>query len=403
MAANRSGTTTTADALGYQPALDGLRAIAIALVVPTHWVSNARPFLGGWIGVFIFFMLSGYLITSLLTNEYQRRRGIALRAFYQRRIARLAPALVVLLGSVVLVSALSQHAIFGQPPDVSRGAIATLTYSANWFAALGQTPHLGPFGALWSLSVEEQFYVLWPIALIVLLRRHNREVAGRVALGAAALLMLEQVLRWTVFRSSGDIFYYGSDGEGAIFLLTGCAAALLIPRGPAFTRSKAGETVRRYGGWALVPLVPVATLYAFRHTMRSYDFLISVGILMCTLVLLLSALTDSRPRRVLSTRPFVWLGRRSYSLYLWHLPVGAAVTWYELNYAPHMNLATHVFIAFVITMPLVELSYRYVELPMRKRLVARWTAAEPVDDDAVARTKNASAAMQTATSSTMPA
>ena len=227
------------DYLGYEPALDGLRAIAILATITVHAaIFLPGPwgvwFPGGWIGVDIFFVLSGFLITRLLADEMRRNDGIGLGRFYIRRVLRLLPAYAVMLLAVVLVSACVLH-----EPGVYRAAMASIGYIMNWSRAFGWFPQAS-LGHTWSLSMEEQFYILWPGAFILL--RGRRPLAWLLAL-IAAVVVWRCVL--ALGGSNPERVYNGFDTH-ADTLLIGCALAVAQP----------GAAARRMAGrFAIVPVV----------------------------------------------------------------------------------------------------------------------------------------------------
>lgn len=178
-------------AITYRPELDGVRAVAIAFVLANHllggWIGWERAGSLGFVGVAIFFALSGYLITGLLLTERRRTGTIGLRSFYLRRVARLAPALLAMVGFVVVTGILG-----AQDPGWQTGLVGALTYSSNWIKATGA--ELGALTHTWTLAVEEQFYLLWPLVLFA-----RPQWAGRVAVGTiAAGVIVFALLPWSV-------------------------------------------------------------------------------------------------------------------------------------------------------------------------------------------------------------
>ena len=211
------------------PALDGLRGVAVAAVVVNHLRPHALP--GGWLGVDIFFVLSGYLITTLLLREHEQRGRLDLGRFYSRRARRLLPALFLLLGVVAVVARFSpdEPGFTGLRGD----GFAALGYVANWrFIATGasyfNTFAPSPLRHLWSLAVEEQFYLLWPLVLILVLRRHGPRAVGVTAV----VLALASATAMAVMYGSGahiSRIYFGTDTH-AHSVLIGCALAAIGPR-----------------------------------------------------------------------------------------------------------------------------------------------------------------------------
>jgi peptidoglycan/LPS O-acetylase OafA/YrhL len=286
-----------ASRLGYHASLDGLRAIAVTLVVCFHL--HVPGFGGGFIGVDIFFVLSGYLITRLLLDEYDATGTLRLRRFYARRALRLLPALAVLLAVTA--------------PFVTRAwIVASASYLANWYIALHRLG-TAPLSHTWSLAIEEQFYIVWPVLLLGLLRaRLSRDAIARVVIALAAISCLEKVLG----SLDSDIaswvrLYHGTDTR-ADALLIGCAAALLgTPRLPAVAAR--GLLVAAAGVIGYIAVTgSLSDLDLYRH-----------GEL--TLVAIASAVVVTqlveRPLRILELRPLVALGTISYGVYLWHHPI----------------------------------------------------------------------------------
>lgn len=250
----------------YRPELDGLRGLAIVLVLVAHLTLTVRsPF--GHVGVSVFFTLSGYLITSILLTERAAIGGVSIRGFYSRRIRRLAPAFIALLACL---AALGLVGVWG-PGPWGRTVLAIATYSANW-ASLE-----GPFAHLWSLAVEEQFYLVWPLVLIILPIPKLAWVGiGAVVVGAASRAF------------GGDFGYYATTSYLDVIGI-GCAAAIW------------GGQLSARAAWVALPLVALAVV-------ADSPALAAVGaVLLCV-----------SPARVLV--PLGALGRRAYSLYLWDWP-----------------------------------------------------------------------------------
>ena len=300
--------------IGYRPDLDGLRAIAVILVILTHakwpWVNN-----GGDAGVTAFFVLSGFLITGVLMNQRARGRIEAL-GFYRRRVVRLAPALLGLL-AFTLVFGLA----IGWAGQWRLGLVACLAYVSNWVQVFGSP--IGPLGHTWSLAIEEQFYVLWPAVLLLL--------PGRLLLPLAALgVMIASLVRLV---ASGEFEYFSTVTRGDAILL-GCALALIRPRWPS---------VVAFGG--VVALVAVALLVP----PDNHDLAILAA--MAATVAIIGG--QLKPLGRLAP-----IGLRAYSLYLWNWPM------------------TILFGGIGVLAPLMtvlvgEISYRLLEAPVMHRGGAR--------------------------------
>lgn len=350
-------------AIPYVAAIDGLRGVAVAAVVLFHLQVSlgSRPLVpGGYLGVDVFFCLSGYLITSLLLAERRSEGRIDLGRFWLRRARRLLPAMFLVVLAVVLVVALDQETadILGS----QRGpALATLGYVANWFEVARDASYFeafvtAPLGHTWSLAIEEQFYVVWPVLAAVLLRRGRRHlgtiaVVGAIASSAWFVLQLH--------RAGIDRAYYGTDTRlGAIFL--GAAVAVLV-RGRA--RSWSGGTRRKVEAAGLAAGVAlIATMVLARD---SATFLgrggLAFAALLSTVVLIPVSQWRGPLGRALEAPPLVWLGRLSYSVYLWHVPVIAVLSPQRTGWSG-WELAT---LRIAATVALSIASYRLVEQPVR--------------------------------------
>lgn len=368
----------------HWPAFDGLRAIAVIAVIFYH--VGVLP--GGYLGVDLFFVLSGFLITSLLIQEWDRRGGrISFRDFYMRRVLRLFPA----LGCVILVSvALALYMWLSGPPGSRPYTVGTLegvpwvvAFAGNWVRAL--SPPSSPLGTLgllghtWSLAVEEQFYLLWPALFALLMRRRfsRGRVALMLALAAATEMAYQAAMGYAEYGS--DRVYYGTDthSEG---LLIGCAIAFWLSayrdgRAP----SLAGARSRRATGVAAAVILLLFVIPSWTTVA------IPSAVLACGVVLM-GVVTGRIPaflERVLSYEPSVLIGRRSYGLYLWHyLILEAAVALYPAEFAgDQRGLASGMAIGamFIAFFAVTELSYRYVELPaLRLKRRFREVSLEPV-------------------------
>lgn len=344
------------------PGLDGLRAMAVVAVMAYHLDPHWLP--GGYLGVDVFFVISGYLITSLVISEYQRTARLSLREFWSRRARRLLPAVGFLLISVTVVAALiARDALRPLRSDLP----ASLFYVLNWRLLFAHDSYVASFGRppllqhLWSLSVEEQFYLIWPPCLLVLLRRVQSR--SRVAVVALAGAAVSAGLMAALFRA-GDpsAVYFGTDthAEG---LLIGCALAAAIP--PWRMTAAIAPTARRvleYSGVVSLFVVVVGLVILGFDSAVTYRGGMVVIDLATAVVVATVTHPASRLGGILARQPLRWIGLRSYSLYLWHWPI------FELT-RPGDDLRWPTFpdvlLRLVLTATAAELTYRYIEQPWR--------------------------------------
>lgn len=362
------------DRARYFPALDGLRALAVAAVVAYH--ADLTWAKGGFLGVDVFFVLSGFLITGLLLADVDRYGHLRLRRFWRRRARRLLPAVGVLLGVVALLAPVlapdQVHRLWGD-------LVAALAYVSNWrlifqeqsyFEAIGRQPLLQH---LWSLAVEEQFYLLWPLALAPLLKwvRRPRDLALWVLAMAAASTLLMVLLYEPAVDPSR--VYYGTDTRVAA-ILVGAALACLRrewARRPQAIVATSSTNRALLEGAAAVSLVflgwCVVNINQFDARLYRGGFFV-----VATAAAVVVAVGASRQQtvvgRVLGMRPLVWLGKRSYAVYLWFWPVFMVTR-------PHVDIDlsgnTLLAVRIGLTLLLASASYRFVEVPCRSGALGR--------------------------------
>jgi peptidoglycan/LPS O-acetylase OafA/YrhL len=381
--------------LPYMPGLDGLRALAVIAVLLYHAGLPWIP--GGFLGVEIFFVLSGYLITSLLLAEWQAKGFIEVKAFWLGRARRLLPALYLMV-MVTLV-----YAVLFLPGEVAglrSDTLAAFGYVTNWYLIFGHESYFEAVGRpsllkhLWSLAVEEQFYLVWPvvfwlgISLGATRRRRRRLLVG--ALGGAVLSVLLMAVLY-VPGTDPSRLYYGADTRAA-GLLIGAALAFVWAPGPRTSRvscrprqSEAWARFLRRWGWIAPALLDALGLFAlgalvyFCLDLGEYDpFLYRGGLALVSLstAALIMALVYPHTRLggigLLGWAPLRWIGQRSYGIYLWHWPI-FMITRSHLD-VPLEGLPL-LALRLGVTVVLADLSYRFVEIPIRRGALGRaWRA-----------------------------
>jgi peptidoglycan/LPS O-acetylase OafA/YrhL len=332
--------------LGYRPALDGVRGLAIVAVLCFHafgWPKEAR------LGVDLFFALSGFLITVILLGELSNTGTISIRRFYARRARRLLPALLVMLAPYLVLTVGSFPANSGW----LIGLGAALTYTTNFFVASGSAMPPGLIH-LWSLATEEQFYLVWPLALLLLFRRFPRAI-GKTLCGlllAAVLYRLAIIMR----GASAERLYYSPDTH-ADPLLVGCLFGWLYACGRPY-RLFASRLAREIAGWSALTTIAAIAVFAARLTYPTQ--LVTVFALVAGLLVFCVASGDSWIALALSARPLRFLGQISYSLYLWHLPL---LVWFGI----HGEASPLAFGAIALAILIATASRRFIELPFLQR------------------------------------
>lgn len=359
-----------AGSIPHLPALDGLRGLALLGVLFFH-ANSALP--GGYLGVDLFFVLSGYLITSLLLAEHRDTGGIQLKAFWIRRARRLFPALLSLIPVVALYCW-----FLAQPDELARvrgDALAALGYVANWRAIFAKTSYWELFAApsplehTWSLSIEEQFYVVWPVVVMIVLRwtggekKSIREIGRPILILAAVAALASAIAMINLFDPARTSRAYLGTDTRATSILLGAALATVLPPSTEIDAKKA---------WQLDLLGGLSTLgiaIAWARLRGQNPFLYKGGFWLTelgALVLIACAVagpSKSYVAKVLAFRPLTLVGMISYGLYLWHWPINVALTPERTHLSGLLLHAARFTLTFVIAI----VSYRYLEYPIRAR------------------------------------
>jgi peptidoglycan/LPS O-acetylase OafA/YrhL len=390
--ANATRPTT----LPYLPGLDGLRAISVlAVIVFHHYLvggheSGWAP--GGFLGVEVFFVVSGYLITSLLLNERRESGRVSLRAFYLRRARRLLPALFALLAVIIAYSLLFLPDVIG---TLRSDTLAALTYTSNWWQMIAHRSYIAEAGRpellkhLWSLAIEEQYYLAWPFLLMFGLRKLGRQ---RMLVTILGIALASTLLLALVARGSIDDAYYDTFTRLSGLLL---GSAFAFSFAPYRIRGNPGRGVRvalnLAGAFGLLLLLGSFGMlqhfgingYAFPTSIHDNLDVFNGGFLFVDVATLLVIAAAVHPAsdvgRALGWKPLRWIGVRSYGLYLWHYPIFCITRpgldihrlgiWFlSIRFAGWPVLAVRLLLSFGAA----ELSFRYVETPIRKGAIGRY-------------------------------
>jgi peptidoglycan/LPS O-acetylase OafA/YrhL len=377
---SRGPQGTRAARFEYVPALDGLRALAVVAVLLYH---SGQPWArGGYLGVDAFFVLSGFLITSLLVSEWNRAGTICLRAFWLRRARRLLPALGLVMLGVALYAA-----AFAGTDELARiraDGLATVGYVANWrFVFSGQSyfdqfSQPSPLRHMWSLAIEEQFYLVWPLVVLGVLwwRRSLRVLFAITVTGAIGSAALMAIL-FDGHRDPSRV-YYGTDTR-AQAVLVGAAAGIFLLGRPAIRDVRARVLLQGAGICGAV-----FTLWLWWSASEASGAMYRGGFFAAALavVAVIALVSDPTPSllgRLLSWRPLRWVGAISYGLYLWHWPLYLTLTPGRVG----LTGAPLLVIRLVVTCAFAAASYYAIEMPVRHgafrgrafRGRARWVTA----------------------------
>nr|WP_241698433.1 acyltransferase family protein [Flaviflexus huanghaiensis] len=352
-----------ADPGGYIAGLDGLRALAVGAVVIYHITPTAMP--GGFLGVDVFFVVSGFLITTLLLRELRKTKGINLKGFWTRRARRLLPALIFLVLTVVPVAGLINKDLL---VGIGRQVLGALTFSSNWLEIANGSSYFNQtspqlFKNFWSLAVEEQFYLIWPplfILVIVFMRGWRLRVGISVGLAVASAILMAALY----IPEYATRVYYGTDTH-----LFGLALGIAL----AFSWAPASGTwlAGRWSRWSQVAGVgALIGLFVLMLTLGDQSALAYRGGIFLSSILTLTVIAamispGSRLARASENRVFHWIGTRSYAIYLWHWPILVMVG-LLVPAAPGTALFwVRSAAAVAITAGICEFSFRYIETPIR--------------------------------------
>ncbi|MFE3573864.1 acyltransferase family protein [Lysinibacillus sp. NPDC059133] len=349
----------------YIPGLDGIRALAVLAVIAYHF--NFRWASGGFLGVDIFFVLSGYLITSTVLPLKGNQLTVGLGEFWIGRFRRLLPAAYVMNITSFAWATLFHKELL----NTLRGdAISSIFYSSNWWFIFHKLSYFDSFGSpspiknLWSLAIEEQFYLIWPILLMLglYLVKKPAKLAIYIIIGA----LCSAVLMGMLYEPGADPsrVYYGTDTR-SFELLIGCWLALVWPMKRLSSQKLSTDHVNKLNAISLVAfsifilsIVFVDEYQTFLYRGGMFLFCLNAAILIACVCHPISILG-----KILSLKPLRWIGSRSYGIYLWHYPImvlGTPV--HEIGNPAYWRVALQLVLILVIA----ELSYRFIEMPIRK-------------------------------------
>ena len=354
----------------YLPSIDSLRALAVLAVIIYHIDVNYLP--GGFLGVDLFFVLSGYLISSLIIKEYKKTGTLNLYNFYMRRARRLLPAVYFMI-TVCLVFMVLFNGVLLRKSHLD--AVFGYIYSSNWWYIFHKLDYFDSFGAqspfkhLWSLAIEEQFYMFFPLIFLIFNRQKKEEGQSSslnknflyIVLGLILISLVTHILLFDI--NNINRIYFGTDTR-AFSLLVGVVGALVYPMDKLSSPTNAKESVL----YSVVSLTSISTLIAIMFYTSEYNtWLYRGGFLLVAVLGLIIIISSGKQHtfisKALSFRPIVFIGKISYSLYLWHFPIIVLTT--PVSEIGNPNLF-YVTLRIILTFIAATLSYLFVETPIRK-------------------------------------
>ena len=355
--------------LPYLPAIDGLRALAVAAVLIYHAEEGWLP--GGFLGVEVFFVISGYLITSLLLIEKGERGSVGLRGFWARRAKRLLPAVATLVVSLLA------YAVVFLPEEVATlrsDALAAGGYVSNWYLIFDDKSYFEALGRpsllrhLWSLAVEEQFYVCFPIVFSLVLARVRRGYAVAALLAGAVASSALMAWRYDPLTDASRI-YYGTDTRISGLLIGAALAMVWAPgRLPQRVVEATRQTATTFGVLAFTGLGCFALMLGDSDRMLYQGGFAAVALLTALLIAAVVHPSAKMLHLGLGSKPLVWIGLRSYGIYLWHWPVFMLT---RPGLDVEIDGALLLALRLGLTLVIAEASYRLVEMPVRNGAFGR--------------------------------
>ena len=355
--------------MGYEPSLDGIRAFSVIAVMLYH--ANIAWLPGGFLGVEVFFVVSGFLITSLLIEERESTRRIDLKQFWIRRARRLLPALVVMLAATAICVAFYAT---DSAPDFRRDLLPSLGYFSNWWQIFAvDTPYFAASSLpvlrhLWSLAVEEQWYLIWPLLFTFIFgaKWMRPKISGALLIACSGAAMAATALRFVEDNEMRTNFLYLSTLTRSSGLLLGAAVAMMWrPWRKSSPSSRWRSSVA--DAFAVASIAVIGVLMATVHVADAW--LYQGGLAITTIASAVIIAVVMRPnglfvKKFFSQELFVEIGRRSYGLYLWHWPIFVV--------AHARDSGNRLAVALALTVIINEFVYQYVEIPTRQGALGNW-------------------------------
>ena len=365
---------STSRGIRHVPAIDGLRAVAVIAVILYHLDFSWIP--GGFLGVDLFFVISGYVITRLLLDSIQRSGGLDLRAFYAARFRRLLPPLVFMIFVTTIIVGFwapdTMRRFLGDAPFAISGAM-------NWWLIYRETDYFESIGRpallqhTWSLGVEAQFYVVWPLILLLVLRYFGKKripfAALLIAITSGITLLIISLQIDGSDASKVSHVYFGTDTHSIGLFLGAALAVSWIPQNLQETVSRrAQDFIDGIGVFGFLGII-AAFLFIDASDPTLYKIAFPLAGLFGVAILISIVHPASRFAPILSSKPFIWIGERSYAIYLWHWVIFQITRpEYDLEGSTWALYALRVLLVFA----LADISLRLVELPVRTGLIDYW-------------------------------
>lgn len=355
---------------GYITGLDGLRAFAVLIVIAYHFSFSWAG--GGFLGVDIFFVISGYLITSKVLSVQENKQSFKFKEFWSSRIRRLFPAVfVMIITTFILVILFKPNLLI----NILGDGVSSIFYVSNWWFIFHKLSYFDSFGSpspfknLWSLSIEVQFYILWPSILIIghkILKKRDK-----LAKMIFVLALLSAMLMGILYKPGIDPsrIYYGTDTR-AFELLIGSWLAIICPMKTfivrrSFSRKNSNKQKKMLNITGRVSLTIFILCVVFVNEYNTFLYRGGLFLISLNAAILIACVCnpDSYLRHIFSWKPLTWIGKRSYGIYLWHYPIIVLSTpIYEIGNPSYLRVGLQLIIIFIVA----NLSYNYIEIPIQK-------------------------------------